>query len=63
MAAGEDQPEPVVGDLGQVSLSTSDRMIHPDSERQMAERMKPRTTIELDASHASLASRPAAIVD
>jgi pimeloyl-ACP methyl ester carboxylesterase len=44
-------------------VSTSDRMIHPDSERQMAERMTPRSTIELDASHASLASQPAAIVD
>jgi pimeloyl-ACP methyl ester carboxylesterase len=44
-------------------VSTSDRMIHPDSERKMAERMKPRATIELDASHASLASQPAAIVD
>jgi pimeloyl-ACP methyl ester carboxylesterase len=44
-------------------VSTSDRMIHPDSERKMAERMAPRTTIELDASHASLASQPAAIVD
>jgi pimeloyl-ACP methyl ester carboxylesterase len=42
-------------------VSTADRMIHPDSERQMAERMKPRSTIELDASHASLASQPAAI--
>jgi pimeloyl-ACP methyl ester carboxylesterase len=44
-------------------VSRSDRMIHPDTERQMAERMKPQTTIELDASHASLASQPAAIVD
>ena len=44
-------------------MSTGDRMIHPDSERQMAERMTPRTTIELDASHASLASQPTAIVD
>jgi len=44
-------------------VSTNDRMIHPDSERQMAERMKPRTTIELDASHASLASQPTAIAD
>ncbi len=42
-------------------VSTNDRMIHPDSERQMAERMKPLSTIELDASHASLASRPAEI--
>jgi pimeloyl-ACP methyl ester carboxylesterase len=44
-------------------VSTSDRMIHPDSERRMAERMNPRRTIELDASHASLASQPSAIVD
>ncbi len=44
-------------------VSTNDRMIHPDSERQMAERMKPTTTIELDASHASLASQPMAVAD
>jgi pimeloyl-ACP methyl ester carboxylesterase len=44
-------------------VSTEDRMINPDTERQMAERMKPRGTIELAASHASLASQPAAIVD
>jgi len=44
-------------------VSTSDRMIHPDSERRMAERMNPRTTIELDSSHASLASHPRAIAD
>jgi len=44
-------------------VSAGDRMIHPDSERQMAERMKPRHTIELDASHASLASQPTAIAD
>jgi pimeloyl-ACP methyl ester carboxylesterase len=44
-------------------VSASDRMIHPDTERQMAERMKPRSTIELDASHASLASQPVAIAD
>jgi pimeloyl-ACP methyl ester carboxylesterase len=44
-------------------VSTADHMIHPDSERQMAERMGPRKTIELDASHASLASQPVAIVD
>ena len=44
-------------------VSASDRMIHPDSERRMAERMSPRRTIELDASHASLASQPGAIVD
>jgi pimeloyl-ACP methyl ester carboxylesterase len=44
-------------------VSTEDRMIHPDNERRMAERMGPRKTIELDASHASLASQPDAIVD
>jgi pimeloyl-ACP methyl ester carboxylesterase len=44
-------------------VSASDRMIHPDTERQMAERMKPRSTIELDASHASLASQPVAIAE
>ena len=44
-------------------VSISDRMIHPDTERRMAERMKPRSTIELDASHASLASQPNAVAD
>jgi len=38
-------------------------MIHPDTERRMAERMNPRSRIELEASHASLASHPSAIVD
>jgi hypothetical protein len=38
-------------------------MIHPDTERRMAERMNPRSTTELDASHASLASQPRAIAD
>lgn len=44
-------------------VSTEDRMIHPDNERRMAERMTPRKTIELDASHASLASQPGPVVD
>jgi pimeloyl-ACP methyl ester carboxylesterase len=44
-------------------VSASDRMIHPDTERRMAERMKPQRTLQLDASHASLASQPGAIVD
>jgi pimeloyl-ACP methyl ester carboxylesterase len=44
-------------------VSTNDRMIHPDSERRMAKRMNPRSTIELDASHASLASQPGAIAN
>lgn len=44
-------------------VSTQDRMIHPDNERRMAQRMNPRKIIELDASHASLASQPTAIAD
>jgi pimeloyl-ACP methyl ester carboxylesterase len=44
-------------------VSTDDRMIHPDSERRMAARMNARRTVELDASHASLASQPSAIVN
>ncbi|MEU3602160.1 alpha/beta hydrolase [Streptomyces sp. NPDC006798] len=44
-------------------VSTGDRMIHPDNERRMAARMNPRKVIELDASHASLASQPKAVVD
>ncbi|OYO00916.1 alpha/beta hydrolase [Enemella evansiae] len=44
-------------------VSTSDRMIDPDNERRMAARMNPQKTIELDASHASLASQPGAIAD
>jgi pimeloyl-ACP methyl ester carboxylesterase len=43
-------------------ISANDRMIPPETETWMAERMKPRKTITLPASHASLASRPAAIV-
>ncbi|MEV0670545.1 alpha/beta hydrolase [Mycobacterium sp. NPDC050441] len=44
-------------------VSTQDRMIHPDNERRMADRMNPRKVIELAASHASLASQPRAVVD
>jgi pimeloyl-ACP methyl ester carboxylesterase len=44
-------------------ISTNDRMIHPDTERRMAARMNPRRVVELEASHASLASQPNAIVD
>ncbi|MFI2032320.1 alpha/beta hydrolase [Streptomyces buecherae] len=44
-------------------VSTSDRMIHPDNERRMAQRMNPRKVIELDASHASLASQPGPVTD
>jgi hypothetical protein len=44
-------------------VSTEDRMIHPDNERRMAERMNPQKTIELVASHASLASQVSAVCD
>lgn len=44
-------------------VSTQDRMIHPDNERRMAERISPRKIIELDASHASLASQAVAVAD
>jgi pimeloyl-ACP methyl ester carboxylesterase len=44
-------------------VSTADRMIPPATERRLAERMGPQTTIELDSSHASLASQPRAIAD
>jgi pimeloyl-ACP methyl ester carboxylesterase len=43
-------------------ISANDRMIPPETETWMAERMKARKTITLPASHASLASQPAAIV-
>lgn len=42
-------------------VSLQDHMIHPDNQKMMAARMKPVKMIELDASHASLASRPAEI--
>ncbi|GMA14234.1 alpha/beta hydrolase (plasmid) [Deinococcus metallilatus] len=44
-------------------VSTEDRMIHPDNERRMAERLNPRKMVTLDASHASLASQPVAIAE
>jgi pimeloyl-ACP methyl ester carboxylesterase len=44
-------------------VSKLDRMIPPATERRMAARMNPRRTIELDTSHASLASQPIAIAD
>jgi pimeloyl-ACP methyl ester carboxylesterase len=44
-------------------VSSQDRMIHPDSERSMAQRMNPQRIIELPSSHASLASQPSAISD
>lgn len=44
-------------------VSTQDRMIHPDNERRMAQRMNPRRIIELDTGHASLATQPLAVAD
>ncbi|MEU9714555.1 alpha/beta hydrolase [Streptomyces sp. NPDC047976] len=44
-------------------VSTQDHMIHPDNQRMMAERMNPRKTVELDCSHASLASQPGPVCD
>jgi len=37
-------------------VSANDRMIPPETERWFADRMKPKKTITLQASHASLAS-------
>lgn len=42
-------------------VSSQDPMIHPDNERRMATRLGTRRTVELDASHASLASQPVAV--
>ncbi|WP_445115865.1 alpha/beta hydrolase [Acinetobacter sp. WZC-1] len=39
-------------------ISTQDRMIAPDNQRKMSARLNAREIIELEASHASLASRP-----
>lgn len=42
-------------------VSSEDRMINPENEKHMAERMNPRKIITLAASHASLASQPNAV--
>ena len=39
-------------------ISSGDRMLNPENQKMMTARMNPRKTITLDASHASLASRP-----
>ena len=39
-------------------VSSEDRMINPDNQKRMSERMKPRKIITLAAGHASLASKP-----
>lgn len=42
-------------------VSKNDRMIPPETQVWMAERIKPKKTVTLDASHASLASRPSEV--
>ncbi|WP_321784980.1 alpha/beta hydrolase [Burkholderia pyrrocinia] len=47
-------------------ISSEDRMIAPENQRRMSARMSARKVITLDASHASLASKPvevAALID
>jgi pimeloyl-ACP methyl ester carboxylesterase len=39
-------------------ISSSDRMLAPETEKMMSERLGAKKVITLDASHASLASRP-----
>ena len=39
-------------------ISSDDRMIHPENQKRMSGRLGARKIITLDASHASLASRP-----
>lgn len=39
-------------------ISSQDRMIHPQNQTMMSARMNAKNVITLDASHASLASRP-----
>lgn len=42
-------------------ISNHDRMINPENQKKMSDRMKARNVIALDASHASLASQPGKI--
>lgn len=44
-------------------ISSQDRMIAPENQQFMSARLNARKVITLDASHASLASQPAAIAD
>ncbi|MCW2623834.1 MAG: hydrolase [Mycobacterium sp.] len=44
-------------------VSAHDRMIPPQTERWMAERIHARETIELDTSHASFATRPTQVLE
>ncbi|MBR0800743.1 alpha/beta hydrolase [Bradyrhizobium jicamae] len=44
-------------------ISSQDRMINPENEKMMSARLNPKKVITLDASHASLASRPKEVTD
>jgi pimeloyl-ACP methyl ester carboxylesterase len=44
-------------------VSAQDRMIPPQTQRKMAERIHARETIELDTSHASFATRPTEVLE
>jgi pimeloyl-ACP methyl ester carboxylesterase len=44
-------------------VSAQDRMIPPQTERWMAERIHARETIALDTSHASFATRPTQVLE
>jgi pimeloyl-ACP methyl ester carboxylesterase len=44
-------------------VSTQDRMIRPETQRWMAERIHARETIELATSHASFATRPTEVLE
>jgi pimeloyl-ACP methyl ester carboxylesterase len=44
-------------------VSAQDRMIPPQTQRRMAERIHARETIELDTSHASFATRPTQVLE
>lgn len=44
-------------------ISSDDRMINPENQKMMSARMSPKKVITLDASHASLASRPKEVTD
>lgn len=44
-------------------ISNSDRMIDPENQRKMSQRLNAKEIIELEASHASLASKPEEITN
>jgi pimeloyl-ACP methyl ester carboxylesterase len=44
-------------------VSAQDRMIRPETQRWMAQRIHARETIELDTSHASFATRPTEVLE